>query len=251
MSRRGVSVDAVARATERLRAKAPRVHCLTNAVAQAFTANVLLALGAVPSMTIAREEVADFVADADALLVNLGTLDPERQGAIEVALPAAARAGLPWVLDPVFADASLPRLGFAQGLLNRRPTVLRANGGELAALSGARDAAIFAEATGVTVALTGAEDVISDGARTMRIANGDPMLTRITATGCAAGAVVAAFLAVEPDPVVAATSALAVFGVAADMAGETAKGPGSFAVALLDALYLLDGAALSTRARIS
>ena len=31
---------------ERLRARSPRVHCITNAVAQNFTANVLLAVGA-------------------------------------------------------------------------------------------------------------------------------------------------------------------------------------------------------------
>ena len=63
----------------RLRARAPRVHCITNSVAQAFTANVLLAAGAVPSMTLAAEEIGGFVASADALLVNLGTFDAERR----------------------------------------------------------------------------------------------------------------------------------------------------------------------------
>src|SRR3979411_2352853 len=83
-----VSADILAR----IRARRPRVHCITNAVAQNFTANMLLAAGAVPSMTIASDEIADFVARADALLVNLGTLDPERRGAIEIA-GAAGGAG--------------------------------------------------------------------------------------------------------------------------------------------------------------
>src|SRR3979409_2371982 len=84
-----VSADILAR----IRARRPRVHCITNAVAQNFTANMLLAAGAVPSMTIASDEIADFVARADALLVNLGTLDPERRAAIEIAIATAGGQG--------------------------------------------------------------------------------------------------------------------------------------------------------------
>src|SRR5262249_10679111 len=80
---------------ERLRARHPRVHCITNAVAQNFTANVLLAAGARPSMTIAPEEIGAFVAGADALLVNLGTFDRERRGATPTAPQAAAPQGRP------------------------------------------------------------------------------------------------------------------------------------------------------------
>ena len=111
-----VSADILAR----IRARRPRVHCITNAVAQNFTANMLLAAGAVPSMTIASDEIADFVARADALLVNLGTLDPERRGAIEIAI-ATAGERVPWILDPVFVDRSAPRAGFAAALVARRP----------------------------------------------------------------------------------------------------------------------------------
>src|SRR3954464_9011987 len=88
---------------ERIRARRPRVHCITNAVAQNFTANMLLAAGAVPSMTMASDEIADFVARADALLVNLGTLDPERRAAIKIAIDMAG-GRVPWILDPVFVD---------------------------------------------------------------------------------------------------------------------------------------------------
>src|SRR3954469_18702239 len=86
---------------ERLRERRPRVHCITNAVAQTFTANLLLAAGATPSMTIAPDEIAGFVARADALLVNLGTFDAGRREATDAALEVAADIGLPWVLDPV------------------------------------------------------------------------------------------------------------------------------------------------------
>ena len=85
-------------------ARAPRVHCITNTVAQAFTANGLLAVGARPSMTLSLEEIGAFVASADALLVNLGTFDAERRAAIDAALEVARERGLPWVLDPVLID---------------------------------------------------------------------------------------------------------------------------------------------------
>src|SRR5579864_9580269 len=85
----------------RIRSRAPRVHCITNSVAQAYTANMLLAAGAIPSMTISPEEIAPFVAGADALLVNLGTFDRGRREAVEIAVAAASQGGKRWVLDPV------------------------------------------------------------------------------------------------------------------------------------------------------
>ena len=112
---------------ERLRERRPRVHCITNAVAQNFTANMLLAAGAVPSMTIAPKEVGAFAARADALLINLGTFDPERQKASLAAIGVANKAGIPWVLDPVFIDRSPPRAAFAKTLVAKKPRALRLN----------------------------------------------------------------------------------------------------------------------------
>src|SRR6478735_9260152 len=122
----------------RLRERRPRVHCITNAVAQAFTANMLLAAGAVPSMTIALREVKAFAARADAVLINLGTFDPERQKASLAAIAVANKAGIPWVLDPVFVERSPPRLAFAKKLMGRKPTAIRLNAAEFAALSGGK-----------------------------------------------------------------------------------------------------------------
>src|SRR5204863_6756823 len=92
----------------RLRARSPRVHCITNAVAQSFTANVLLAAGAIPSMTLSAEEIGAFVARADALLLNLGTFDEERREATAAALEVVSERSTPWVLEPVFVDRSEP-----------------------------------------------------------------------------------------------------------------------------------------------
>jgi hydroxyethylthiazole kinase len=238
----------------RIRERAPRVHCMTNTVAQQYTANMLLAAGAVPSMTISPQEIGAFVAGADALLVNLGTFDAERRSAVEAALNAAADCGKPWLLDPVFIERSPARAEFARGLVARKPAVVRLNHPEFAALSGndqAGDApGRFAKSHGAVIALTGHVDVVADGVRRVTIANGDPLMGFVTAMGCAGSALVCAALAVERDPWLATIAALAAFGVAGEVAARNADGPGSFAVAIIDALHGLDGGSLRAHLKV-
>jgi hydroxyethylthiazole kinase len=238
----------------RLRARAPRVHCITNAVAQNFTANVLLAAGAIPSMTLSADEIGTFVARADALLVNLGTFDAERREAVAAALEVATEARLPWVLDPVFIDRSEQRAAHARTLVAQKPRAIRLNAGEFAALSEveADDAALtrYALDTLAVIALTGNLDRITDGAQFAVVENGHPLMAKVTAMGCAASALNAAFLAVESDPFLASAAALLAFGVAGGIAGERATGPGTFGPALLDVLYALDAAALTEKAHV-
>src|SRR4051812_18512349 len=112
--------DRAAGLLEALRERRTRVHAITNAAAQALTANLLLAAGGTPSLTIAPDEITAFAARADALLVNLGTLDADRRAAIPWAVATVRAQGKPWVLDPVLVDASptrlhLPRLCVAGG----------------------------------------------------------------------------------------------------------------------------------------
>jgi hydroxyethylthiazole kinase len=247
--------DIVADVLARLHDRAPLVHCITNTVAQNFTANVLLAAGAVPSMTISPGEVASFVAAADALLVNLGTFDAERRGAVDLALGAAEAARKPWVLDPVFVDRSSGRAAFARTLLARGPAAVRLNLSEFAPLFGgeASDdaAARAAKASGTVMALTGGTDFVTDGARRAAIRNGHPLMGLVTAMGCAGSALLAAALAVEADAWLAAIAALAVLGVAGEIAGASAAGPGSFAAAIVDTLHGLDRATLRARIKVT
>jgi hydroxyethylthiazole kinase len=250
---------AVADVLERIRARRPRVHCITNAVAQNFTANMLLAAGAVPSMTIAPKEVRAFATRADAVLVNLGTFDPERQKASLAAIAVANRRGTPWLLDPVFIDRSPPRAAFAKKLLARRPRALRLNRAEFSALAGGKttdktgDAALakFAKTRRTVVGLTGEHDFVHDGARLAVILNGDALMARVTAMGCVASALACACLAVEPDAWKAVAAALVIIGVAGEMAAERAHGPGSFVSEILDAVYALDRDAITAKARVS
>jgi hydroxyethylthiazole kinase len=239
----------------RLREKRPRVHSITNAVAQNFTANVLLAFGAIPSMTISPDEIDGFAARSDALLVNLGTFDAERRVACGIAIDRAASDGKPWVLDPVLIDRSPPRADYARAMVGRAPSVVRLNELEFETLAGLkaepRVLGRYAADAGLVVALTGAIDVVADGRRHIRVGNGHEWMALVTAMGCAGSAMIAACLAVEKDPALATATALLALGIAGELAADRASGPGSFAVDILDCLYDLDRAALIARAKVT
>ncbi|MBO6755916.1 MAG: hydroxyethylthiazole kinase [Roseibium sp.] len=238
----------VGRVLDQIRARAPRVHALTNTVAQTLTANVLLALGAVPSMTVAADEVRAFTATADALLVNLGTLDDERRRSMPLAIEAAQSCKRPFVLDPVFVDRSPERAAFAQALIGLSPTVLRVNPDELTALSPKAIGPAEMAETGPVVAVTGATDrVFGPGRLTAALANGHPLLSKTTATGCAGGAVIAASVAVSNNVFSGVCAGLSIFNIAGEIAAERARGPGSLVPELLDALYGLCAADIAAR----
>ncbi|NDL65363.1 hydroxyethylthiazole kinase [Acerihabitans arboris] len=241
-----------------LRQHAPLVHCLTNDVVQAFTANTLLAVGAAPAMVIEPREAAQFSAVADALLINIGTLTERRGVSMLAAIEAANQAGTPWVLDPVAVGALTFRTEFALSVLPLKPAAIRANASEILALAGqpalgrgvdsaddSRHALPFArrlaEEYGTLVAVTGRVDFITDGERAWSVADGDIMMTRVTGTGCALSAVVAAFCALPGDRLQHVAAACRVMARAGRLTAPESAGPGSFAVGLLDRLYRLQG----------
>ncbi len=239
-----------------LRRTAPLTHCLTNLVADNYTANVLLAVGASPAMVIAREEAAGFAAIAHALLVNVGTITPPDAQAMQEAAAAAHAAGKPWVLDPVGAGALPYRTGIVAGLLRHHPTIIRGNASEILAVAGTAGGGKGVESTagsaealprarelatrlGAVVAVSGATDYVTDGGEVIAIPGGHVLATRVTATGCALGAVMAALAGVVRSPLRAAVAASVLFKVAAERAARASQLPGSFAVAFLDQLALV------------
>lgn len=244
---------AAARLLERLRAERPRVHVLTNPVAANISANALLAVGAVPSMTARAEVTAEFVAGARALVVNLGMLDAEREAAIPIAVETAATRAMPWVLDPVKVERSSRRRHFAVDLLHRGPAVVRANATEIAVLAGQTPdpARHLAERHGCVVVATGEIDTVTDGHRRIRIANGSPLMDRVTAMGCTLSALLGAFLAVTDSRLEAAAAGVLAFDVAGELAARDARGPGSFVPHLLDHLYALDRGTLLESVRVT
>jgi hydroxyethylthiazole kinase len=253
-----------------LRARRPLVHQITNYVVMNETANATLAIGALPVMAHAPEEVEEMVSYAGALVLNIGTLSTPWIEAMLLAGRAANAAGVPVVLDPVGAGATSFRTETAKRILDQVDvTVIRGNAGEVATLIGEQAemrgvdslgaaspaeeiARSAAAALGCVVAVTGPVDRISDGERGFRAANGHSLLGMVTGTGCMSTAITTCFLAAKPDaPLEAATEALAAYGVAAEDAAAGANGPGSFHAALYDGLYNLDPDTLDSRVHIS
>ena len=253
-----------------IRETKPLVHQITNYVVMNETANATLALGALPVMAHAVEEVEEMVGLAGALVLNIGTLSrPWIESMLRAGKTASAR-GIPVVLDPVGAGATRLRTETALRLLDVVDvTVLRGNPGEVATLVGA-DAEVrgvesmtigleppalarqAARGLGVVASVTGPIDHVSDGDRSYAIANGHPLLAAVTGTGCVSSALTGCFLAAKPEePLEAAAEALAALGVAAEDAADDAAGPGTFHARLYDALAALDPETLDGRARIA
>lgn len=245
--------ELVCRLPARVRESAPLVHCLTNMVVSNFTANVLLALGASPAMVNAPEDSEEFAARSDALLVNMGTLNSQQLLAMRLAVIAANRHSKPWVLDPITAGLSF-RMRAAQNFLAQSPAAIRGNASEIIALipgavSSVRGAdstdrpdmalgpaQALSRQTGAVVAVSGENDYLTDGRRSLSIRGGHPLMTRVTGVGCALNAVIAAYCATAKDPFIGTLAALLTFSVAGSDAARDASGPGSFAVAFLDRL---------------
>jgi hydroxyethylthiazole kinase len=262
------SIDAVISALDELRARRPLVHNITNYVAMTVSANVLLALGASPAMVHAVEEAEEFAAISDALVINIGTLSPPWVDAMHAAATRARALGKPWVLDPVGCGATRYRTAVAGELAAMGPAIIRGNASEILSLAGqvgaggkgvdstaraedaATAAAMLAARTAAVVAVTGATDYVSDGARSVAIHAGHALMPLSTALGCALSAATAAFAAVRP-PQEAAIAALAVFGAAGAAAAERCRGPGHLPAEICDALHAMDRDTLARHARLA
>jgi hydroxyethylthiazole kinase len=262
------SAAAIANDLRTVRERAPLVHNVTNFVVMQQTANALLAIGASPIMAHAEAELDELLAYAGALVLNIGTLDAPWINAMERALAAAQGLALPIVLDPVGAGASRLRTDTALRLLERGGvTILRANASEILALAGAvgatkgvdsahssdaaREAAhVLAVRYGCAVVVSGVIDYCLDRTCEVRVHNGVAMMARITGMGCTASALCGAFCAVQPDALRAAVDAMAVMGVAGELAWAAARGPGTMAASFFDVLHQLDFAELDPRLRV-
>jgi len=252
-----------------LRERKPLVHQITNYVVMNETANATLAIGALPVMAHAEEEVEEMTSVAGALVLNIGTLSQPWIEAMLLAAKAANAAGVPVVLDPVGAGATRFRTETAKRILDDADiAIVRGNAAELATLagreaeirgvesigandSGAELATAAAVALGCVAAVTGPVDHVSDGEQVIAIRNGHELLGTVSGTGCMATAITGCFVAVAPDrPLEAAAEALVAFGVAGEDAARGAKGPGTFHAGLYDALYNLDPDTIDSRAEV-
>ncbi len=250
-----------------LREKRPLLHHITNFVVMNDNANIALHIGASPVMAHSIDEIPEMTALASTLVVNIGTLDKEWIKSYELAIKVANDRGIPVVLDPVGAGATRLRTETALHLLDKyNIDVLKGNAGEVSVLAGTggqvkgvdsvyaddpvKAAQMAATKFGVIAAITGKEDIVSDGTNTFVVKNGHHWLSTITGSGCNAATIVGAFVAVGDDKLEATACALATYGVAAEIAAEKAQGPASFKVALFDSVYNLGADVLVQKVRI-
>lgn len=251
-----------------IRNNKPLIHNITNFVVMNYTANVLLAMGASPVMAHAREEVEEMVSYAGSLVLNIGTLSDIWIESMLLAGRKATELGTPIILDPVGSGATKLRTSSAKTLLDETVvSIIRGNSSEILSLGNpesmtrgvdamhsvdeaAETGSKLARELGTTLAITGPVDLITDGVRVVRVENGDAMMPYVTGTGCSATAVIGAFAAVEKDMVAAAAGGLAFIGLAGEKAAASSSGPGTFMIALLDALYNLTPGELRAGCRI-
>jgi hydroxyethylthiazole kinase len=253
---------------QRIRSEAPLIHNITNYVVINTTANALLAIGASPVMAHAPEEVEEMVMKAKALVINLGTLSITWVNSMLKAGHMANHGGIPIVLDPVGSGATRFRTETAQLLIrNTPPSIIRGNASEIRSLVLAEqstkgvdsihtpeetlEAAQFLSGHGrCVVSVSGATDLIVEKDSTIRILNGHPMMPRVTGLGCIASALTGAFVAVNPSRLQAAANAMALMGIAGEIAGENCPGPGSFQTRFLDALYNIRESDIESRLKM-
>ncbi len=255
---------------QQIREQRPLVLCLTNSVVQNFTANLLLAVGAVPVMLNHAGEIEALLRSCtNALLINVGTLSTEQAGLMRHAVQVAAQARIPWVLDPVAVGLLPFRTSFCRELVATPPAMIRGNASEILALAGVHAAACrgpesgaasadavaaaqaLAQHSNTSVLVTGEKDYITDGVTTYSCANGHELMTRVTGMGCSMGALAAACTAVADSPLHAAVATAAIMGVCGDIAVAQAAHPGSLVPAILDALDAITPAELQQRAKLA
>jgi hydroxyethylthiazole kinase len=245
---------------QKIRSTNPLIHNITNSVVQDFTANALLALGASPIMSDSIDETEELVAVSNAVNINIGTPNLHSVEAMLKAIRIARELGKPVALDPVAVGATKLRRTLIEDLLRSgTPTIVRGNLAEISVLAGmewggkgvdsggdledpGEIAGKAARRIGCTVVASGKIDYASDGERLFSITNGHPLMTRITGMGCVATSIVAAFLAVQPLPLVAAVHAMTLIGIAGEWAAERARGEGvgTFRVKFLDSFDQLE-----------
>ncbi len=241
-----------------LRGKSPLVHNITNFVVMNNTANALLSIGASPVMAHAVEEVEDMVSISSSLVINMGTLSDRWVEAMILAGTRAKETGKPVVFDPVGVGATKYRNDTAAAILEKcRPSIIRGNASEILALakeavntkgvdstasssSAVEASKSLAIETGAVVIVSGETDYITDGTGLYSVKNGSELMPRVTGMGCTASAIVGAFAAVDRDYMTASVSAMAVMGIAGELAAEKSSGPGSMQMHFIDELYSLD-----------
>ncbi len=253
--------QAIEQAAATVRQTNPLTPSITNTVTINFVANAQLAVGGSAAMVYLPDEGEGLARICDAMYINVGTLFPIYAETLPKTAKTLHEEQKPWVLDPVAIGLGKMRMDLLTQFKEYKPSIIRGNASEIIALAGlwnvsggsavsdvrgvdstdtvqaAKDAAMaLASWTGGAVAVSGKEDLITDGKQVALSRGGSPMMPCITGTGCSLGGVMAVYAAAA-DPFVAAVTGAAVYNLAGSRAEQYVKGTGSFQTAFIDELY--------------
>lgn len=253
---------------QKVRNQKPLVHHITNWVTIYDCANIVKVFGASPVMAHAKEEVEDMVKLASALVLNIGTLTADLVESMILAARAANKKKIPIVLDVCGAGATAFRDHAVGTILDSSQiSIIKGNASEIARTAGANIQTKGVDSTDVkqnmmtlaqtlakrwkaVVVVTGQEDIVTDSTRVHRVKNGTEIMSQIVGTGCMATAVIGTFAAVHDDLVEAAAAGLCCYEIAAELAGKSTKGPGTFKERLFDHAFTLTHDQVDERQRI-
>jgi len=263
--------EQIAQAVNNVRTTTPLAQSFTNFVTINLVANAQLAAGGTAAMSYLPDDVIATAEIAGSNYINVGTLLPFFKDALPEIAYKLHKNGKTWVLDPVAAGIGETRTTILESFRTYPPTIVRGNASEIIVLDTmwglanaeyndsttrpagveavdevdaavdaakriARHLAKHSPVSKGAVAVSGAVDLVTDGKRTFRLPGGSAMMTKITGAGCSLGGVTATYLAVA-EPLIAALSASLLYDRASEIAEAESDGPGSFQVALLDALW--------------
>lgn len=250
---------------ENVKEKEPLVQCITNFVTVNDCANILLAIGATPTMAMDVREVEEAVSNVSALVCNMGAIEYAKS--MILAGKRANELQIPVVLDPVGAGGTTLRRNTVRELLEEiHFTAIRGNASEIKAIAGVcslgrgvdaskedmvsedtlkDDILIFetlAKQLDCVIAVSGAIDVITNGVHTILIRNGCKTMARITGSGCMLTTLIGAFCGANKADAFHATSlAVGVMGIAGELAEEKRKknktGNATFRNDLIDSIF--------------
>ncbi|GAG58704.1 unnamed protein product [marine sediment metagenome] len=122
----------------KIKEQRPLVHHITNWVTIYDCANIVRAIGALPVMAHAIEEVEQMTSISSALVLNIGTLTVDLAESMILAGKKANEKNIPVILDAVGAGATDLRTNKAAEILEKvKISVLKGNSSEIGTIAGA------------------------------------------------------------------------------------------------------------------